>query len=46
METTTGIECEDVECVHLAQDRYQWWGLVNMVTNIRVPYKAGIFLTI
>jgi hypothetical protein len=27
---------EFVDWVHLAQDRYQWWALVNAVMNLRV----------
>jgi len=23
--------------IHLAQDRDHWWGLVNMVLNLRIP---------
>jgi len=30
--------------MQLAQDRDQWW-LVNVVTNLRVQYKVGNFLT-
>jgi hypothetical protein len=36
---------EDVNWVHLAQVRVQWWAPVNTVMNIRVPCKAGNFLT-
>jgi hypothetical protein len=36
---------EGVDWMHLTQDRDQWRGLVNMVMNIRVPYKVGKFLT-
>jgi hypothetical protein len=28
---------EGVEWMHLAQDRDQWWVLVNMVMNLWVP---------
>jgi hypothetical protein len=27
---------ESVDWIHLVQDRDQWWGLVNMVMNLRV----------
>jgi hypothetical protein len=28
---------EDVDWMHVAQDRDQWWALVNTVMNLRVP---------
>jgi hypothetical protein len=28
---------EGVDWMHLAQDRDQWWALVNMVMNLHVP---------
>jgi hypothetical protein len=31
------IRWEGVECIHLAQDRGQWWVLLNTVMNIPVP---------
>jgi hypothetical protein len=31
--------------VHLAQDWDQWRALMNVVMNLRVPYKTGNFLT-
>jgi hypothetical protein len=36
---------EDVDCVHLAEDRDQWQAHVSTVMNLQVPYKAGNFLT-
>jgi hypothetical protein len=38
------IEWDDVDWMHLAQDRNQWRALVNMTMNLRVAYKAGNFL--
>jgi hypothetical protein len=31
------IGWEDMYWMHLAEDRDQWWVLVNMVMNLRVP---------
>jgi hypothetical protein len=31
------IGWEGVDWIHLAQHRYQWWVLVNMVMNLCVP---------
>jgi hypothetical protein len=36
---------EDVDWIHLAQDREQWWAFVNTVMNIWIPHKAGNSLT-
>jgi hypothetical protein len=36
---------EDMECIHLAQDRHQWQVLLYKVMNLRVPWKAENFLT-
>jgi hypothetical protein len=33
----TEIGCDDMDWIHLAQDRDQWRALVNMVMNLRVP---------
>jgi hypothetical protein len=30
-------EWEDVDWIHLAQDRHQWQALVKMIINFRVP---------
>jgi hypothetical protein len=35
------IWCEDLYWIHLAQDRIQWWVLVNTIMNHWVPDKAG-----
>jgi hypothetical protein len=32
-----------VDWMHVAQDRGQWRALVNMVMNLRVPQKTGIY---
>jgi len=39
METLYLIEVgwEDVDWIHLAAGRDQWWSLVNTVMNLRVP---------
>jgi len=39
------IGCGGVDWIHLAQDRDQWWALVNTVMNARVPQKEGHFLS-
>jgi hypothetical protein len=33
-----------VEWIDLAHDRHKWPGLVNKITNLRVPQNAGNFL--
>jgi hypothetical protein len=35
------IGCEDVDGMHLAQDRDRWWVLVNMVMNLSVHESGG-----
>jgi hypothetical protein len=30
-----GIEYEDVDWIHVVEDKDQWWTLVNAVMNIR-----------
>jgi len=39
-------EWRGVDWMHLAQDRDQWWALVNTLISLWVPQKAGNFLTI
>jgi hypothetical protein len=34
-----------LDWVQLAQDRVQWRVLVKVIATLRVPYKAGNFLT-
>lgn len=31
--------------IRLAHDRFQWWALVNTITNITVPEKSRYLLT-
>jgi hypothetical protein len=33
-----------IDWIDLAQDRDQWWALVNMVVNFRGSYNVGKFL--
>jgi len=39
------IGWKGVDWMCVAQDRDQWWSLVNMVMNLCIPLKAGSFLT-
>jgi len=39
------IGWEGVDWIHLAQDIEQWRSVVNTVMELRVPQKAGNFLT-
>jgi hypothetical protein len=38
------LGCEAVNWIHLAQDRDQWWALVNMVLKLHTPKKMETFL--
>jgi hypothetical protein len=31
--------------IHLPHDMDEWWGLMNILINLRVPYNAGNFLS-
>jgi hypothetical protein len=31
------ILSEDVDWIHLAHDRVQWWAVMNTVMNFRIP---------
>jgi hypothetical protein len=37
----------DVDCIHLAQDKDQWWAVAYKAGTMKfkVAYKAGTFLT-
>jgi hypothetical protein len=39
------VGCEEVDWMHLAQDRGHWWVLMNTVMSLWVPLKAGNFMT-
>jgi hypothetical protein len=39
------IRWDVVNWMHLAQDTDQFWAVVNMVMNLRVPQKVENFLT-
>jgi hypothetical protein len=39
------IRCEGVDWIHLARNRDEWQVLANTAMNLRVPKKAGSFLT-
>jgi hypothetical protein len=34
-----------MDWIHLAEDRDQWWVLVNTVMNLQVPEIVGKFLS-
>jgi hypothetical protein len=38
-------ESEDKGWIELAQDRVQWWAVLNTAINILVLHKTGNFLT-
>jgi hypothetical protein len=38
------IGCEDVDYIHVDQDRGQGWTFVNAVMSLWVPQKTGTFL--
>jgi hypothetical protein len=37
------IGWDDMDWIYLAQNRDQWWALVNTVMNLQVPYNLGKF---
>jgi hypothetical protein len=39
------VRWEGVDWMHLTQDRGQWQASVNTEINLRIPLKAGNFLT-
>jgi len=39
------VHVMDVYCIHMAQDRVQGRAAVKTVMKLRVPQKAGNFLT-
>jgi hypothetical protein len=34
-----------MDWIHLSQDMDEWWGLMNILINLWVPYNVGIFLS-
>jgi hypothetical protein len=39
-----GIDCEGGQWIHLAQNRNQWWAVVNAVMNVWGSIKRVEFL--
>jgi hypothetical protein len=39
------IGWDGIYWIDLAQDRDQWWALVNAVMNLRIPYNASKLLS-
>jgi hypothetical protein len=37
LEGILGKQWEGVDWIHLAQDRDQWWAVVNVVINLHIP---------
>jgi hypothetical protein len=42
---TKEAACGVMDWIDLVQEMNRWWTHVNAVTNLRVPYIAGTFLT-
>ena len=40
-----GVGCEGMDWIDVAQDMDRWRTLVNVVMDLRIPKKAGNFLT-
>jgi hypothetical protein len=38
------IQYEDMDCIHLAEDREQEWAVLDTIMNIQISCKAGNFL--
>jgi hypothetical protein len=36
--------CENVEWIHLSQERVHWWALMNKVMNILVPVQRYLMV--
>jgi hypothetical protein len=39
------VGCECMDWISVAQDRYMWRALVNVVMNLRIPQNEGNFLS-